>query len=268
MISSHQFLQLSDRYKAYLNSLKITDPVVQEHIDFKVQHTYRVISNIEIIARETGLSEADVQLAKTIALVHDIGRYEQFMIYHTFDDRESVNHAELGVRIIGDIDIFKDVVGEDDRKLIVQAVMNHNIPGLDPENDETVLLFSRLIRDADKVDILKILSMRDVVFKILETESREIAYEVPERFTDCFRHNRIIRSGAVSMNDYRLLRLSWIYDMNFPATFRLISKHNYASKIMSKIPASEKKEEIAGIILQYIETHCDETSHQSLMSNG
>jgi hypothetical protein len=54
------------------------------------------------------------------------------------------------------------------------------------------------------------------------------------------------------MNDYRLLRLSWIYDMNFPPTFGLIIKRDYATKILAKIPPSLKKDEIANIIHCYI----------------
>ena len=70
-------------------------------------------------------------------------------------------------------------------------------------------------------------------------------------FLTCFRNGQIVPS-AVSMNDYRLLRLSWIYDMNFPATFALILKHDYLPKILAKIPPSNEKDEIAGIILEYV----------------
>jgi HD-GYP domain-containing protein (c-di-GMP phosphodiesterase class II) len=97
MISSEDFKKLVARFKAYYESLVVPDQLTQEHIDLKVKHTYHVISNTMYIARKLGLSEPAIQLAKTIALVHDIGRFQQFITFGTFDDRLSVNHADLGV---------------------------------------------------------------------------------------------------------------------------------------------------------------------------
>jgi putative nucleotidyltransferase with HDIG domain len=252
MISSQHYTKFNLRYKEYIDSLKITDPYILEHVNFKTAHTYRVVANIQTIARETGLSAEDVQIAKIIGLVHDIGRHEQFMKYRTFDDSISVNHAILGVSILNKLCFFDGLIPADSTHLIIQAVLNHNVQKLDEGMEARLLLFSRLIRDADKADIWKTLSMMNIVFKILDNELSEQEYVVPTDFLKCFREERIVPSGAVTINDYRLLRLSWIYDMNFQATFRLILKKDLTAKILAKIPASPEKDEIADIIQRYI----------------
>jgi putative nucleotidyltransferase with HDIG domain len=252
MVSSADFKKLLIRFNAYLESLVIPDQIAREHIDLKVKHTYHVISNIMYIARKLGLSEPDIQLAKTIALVHDIGRFQQFINYGTFDDALSVNHAEFGVKILHESNFFKGILDNALHAIIVQSILNHNIARVNPDLGNRLLLFSKLIRDADKIDIWEILTVRDVVFKILDQES-PITYEVPDDIYACYQAGQVVPATcAETMNDYRLLRLSWIYDMNFPATFQLITKRDCANKILAKIPPSQKKDDIATIIHRYI----------------
>ena len=41
-----------------------------------------------------------MRIAEAVALLHDVGRFEQYKRYGTFNDRKSVNHAALGVEIM------------------------------------------------------------------------------------------------------------------------------------------------------------------------
>jgi|WetSurSiteA1Bulk_404760.scaffolds.fasta_scaffold03187_5 putative nucleotidyltransferase with HDIG domain len=255
MISTENYKVLLSRFKDYITSLRVPDAFSRRHIDLKVEHTYHVISNIQQIARLTGFSEADIRLAKTIALVHDIGRFQQFITYATFDDAVSINHAELGIKILHESGFFDGMTGHADYPVIIRSVLNHNVAVVNPALDDRTFLFTRLLRDADKLDIWEILTIRNVVNRILE-ETEQDAYEVPDEIVTCFRNSLTVPPElAQSMNDYRLLRLSWIYDMNFPATFALIIKREYAARILAKIPPSGKKDTIAGIIRQYIVQH-------------
>jgi hypothetical protein len=250
MISGNAFAVYNRRFREYLNSLGTHDEFIQEHLDLKTEHTFRVVGNIVQIARHSGLTSNEIQLARIIALVHDIGRFQQFIRYKTFDDRISVNHAELGIQVLRETGFFHDL-DEDSCSLVYHAVRNHNVANLDPCLEEKVLYFSKLIRDADKVDIWYILTIRDVVNKILYDNSEEDIYRVPGYILKSYRNGSSVKS-ATSMNDYRLLRLSWIYDMNFPATFDLVLKRDYISKILTKIPPSSEKDEITGIIYRYV----------------
>ena len=53
-------------------------------IAYKIGHTYRVVDLAERIARDLKLESEDVELAKMIGLLHDIGRFEQVRRYDTF----------------------------------------------------------------------------------------------------------------------------------------------------------------------------------------
>jgi hypothetical protein len=252
MISTGDFRMLVQQFKTYTGSLMIPDQYMQDHIDLKVRHTYDVVGNIRIIAKDSGLSENDIQLAKIIALVHDIGRFQQFLAYGTFDDSLSVNHAELGIRVLEESQFFRILGGKIDSELIKQSVLNHNIRRIIFTPDERVMLFSKLLRDADKVDIWRLMTIKDVVFKILDQVQPD-HYVVPEGILHSFMNGVEVPSClAESLNDYRLLRLSWMYDMNFPATFRLLIRKNYASVILSRIPPSEQLNEISAIIQSFM----------------
>jgi hypothetical protein len=211
------------------------------------------------------LPDDQTELAKLIALVHDIGRFEQFIKYRTFDDSKSINHAELGVHILQKTGFLNELLAHD-QKIVYGAIMNHNVSKLDPALDVKILHYARLIRDADKVDIWYILTLRDVVNVILEKSSDDESYAVPHYITDSYRNGKTV-PYATSMNDYRLLRLSWIYDMNFPATYSLIQKRGYIPKILAKIPPSEEKQEIAEIIFQYVNEKAEMQTDASRLSN-
>ena len=63
-----------------------------EKIKLKISHIERVSHIAKEIAMELNLDKEDVELAELIGLLHDIGRFEQIRIYHTFIDNKSVNH--------------------------------------------------------------------------------------------------------------------------------------------------------------------------------
>ena len=59
------------------------------------------------------LSEEDILLAELIGLLHDIGRFEQIKNYHTFLDKESIDHAEYGNKILFEDDLIRNFITED-----------------------------------------------------------------------------------------------------------------------------------------------------------
>ena len=48
-----------------------------DKVRLKIIHTYGVVHDMEDICRRMNLSLEDTELAKIIALLHDIGRFEQ-----------------------------------------------------------------------------------------------------------------------------------------------------------------------------------------------
>jgi len=245
------YTTLNRLFLNHIRSFGEVDERVKAHFNLKIQHTYGVVRNIQEIARQEGMEEQTVQMARIIALLHDLGRFRQFMDYGTFDDTKSLNHAELSVRLLIE-EGFDKLIPDEALFLISRSILQHNQPEITDNHNSKVFLFAKLLRDADKMDIWKIQSKKDVVYTLDVFESAD-HYDVPGEIHRCFRETRIVRIElASSINDFRLLRLGWIFDMNFQATFRLLIQKDYASMILARIPVSVKLREIAGIVHHYM----------------
>ena len=152
---------------------------------------------------QSRLSERETELARIIALFHDIGRFEQFMRYRTFNDDISENHAEIAIRVLKQ-QHFLSAFDDKTVKIITATIANHNIPVLPEISDPDVLLFSRLLRDADKLDIWRLTLDQNVAFTI-RNEKEPDHYRVPERILSRIREGRVVLlQFAESMNDFRL----------------------------------------------------------------
>jgi hypothetical protein len=252
------FTHLNHAFQKYLQSFPDTDERIRDHFEVKKTHTYRVIREIQLIAVKSGLSTDQTELAEILALFHDIGRFEQFTKYGTFNDDISENHATLSIRVLQEQNFLS---GFDDKtiRILTLAIGHHNIPLLPKIMDPDVLLFSRLLRDADKLDIWRLTLHQNVAFTI-RNEMESSYYKVPEMILRRICEGQVVLLGfAESMNDFRLLRLSWVFDVNFPVTFSVIEKRQYIDKILAKIPEFPEKKEISEIL----HDHCRKRMEQS-----
>ena len=64
-------------------------------IVLKIKHTYAVVEKSEYLAKCLKLDQNHIQLAKIIALLHDIGRFEQVKQTENFSDVDGFDHAKL-----------------------------------------------------------------------------------------------------------------------------------------------------------------------------
>lgn len=223
------------------------------NIKNKVQHSLRVCSNMEAIFKGTPNAPGNVHLAKIIGLLHDIGRFEQYKWYNTYRDDLSVNHAELSAKVLqleGIIDEYDEL--RPHQKLILDAISQHNALSITESDNAWNNFYTKLIRDADKVDIIRIAldgftgdgeEEKKVIKKLNFKDSEEISDQVFQDFCD----EKVIRVKDVkSINDYKVLILSWIFDLNFSATREIIYKREYFDKILRSLPLHERAALIAG----------------------
>ena len=182
-------------------------------------------------------------MAEAIALLHDVGRFPQYAQYKTFNDRISVNHAELGARIITSEGVLKEFP-PDEQEIITDAVKFHNafaIPSLkNPEKE----FFLKLIRDADKLDIWRVFIE---YFESSETERAsaagiglpELSGYSEEVFSYLLKEQVVPLSKVKSLNDYKLVQLSWIYALNFRTSYALLVGRGYIERIIAHLPQTE-----------------------------
>lgn len=206
-----------------------------EKIRLKIEHTYRVAKLCEQIAVSERLSAEDVDLAWLIGLLHDIGRFEQLRQYNTFIDAESVDHAELGADILFKQGKIREFVMDTDRdELIELAVRCHSLYRLPEGLSERETMFCDIIRDADKVDILRVNvefapeDIYNVSSEVLRNE--EVTPEVMQSF---FEEHATLRSLKKTSVDHLAGHISLIYELVYPHSVKVMAEQGFLEKMLA-----------------------------------
>lgn len=236
--------RLKSWFAEYARRYNSDDPNVQENIKLKAEHTLKVCEAIRDIGSSLHLSKKDLCLAETTGLFHDIGRFEQYRRYRTFFDNKSQNHADLGVKVLRDTQIL-DGLEPYDVDLIMFAVGNHNLASLPDGESARRLLFLKLLRDADKVDIWRVVT--DYYRNKGNNRNRAIELDLPDvdhvsiPVYETLLNEKIVQMADLkTLQDFKLLQIGWIYDVNFPRTFQIIREKQYLRAIRDALPRESR----------------------------
>lgn len=144
------------QFLEYVASYDLQDPA----IFLKRNHSLRVTGYMKRLTAEVNLDPSQREPAVLAALFHDIGRFEQWKTWHTFLDSQSVDHALLSAQILSG-SAFLDALRPPEKERVITAIRLHNVlelpSGLDPDTDR----LARMLRDADKLDILYVFARED-----------------------------------------------------------------------------------------------------------
>ena len=224
--------------KNYLQNYDVENP----RIALKVSHIYRVAVMSKKVAEELNLTKEQVELAEIIGLLHDIGRFEQVKRYDTFQDRLSVDHANLGVEILKENNFLK-VFCEDEKyhDIILTAIQNHNKFKIDSLLKGETLLQSKIIRDADKIDILNFLTFEsfETLYKRADITDVPISKVMLDEF---FKGKQVERSKQVTYMDDWLSNITYIFDINFKPSFKILQEKDYINKIIDRTKTPQMEE--------------------------
>ena len=240
----------------YVHTFKTGDENQRENIALKEDHTRRVCKEILDIGKELGLDEHELCLSETIALFHDIGRFEQYARYQTFVDSRSVDHALLGVKILDDNNILCSL-DEPVQDVILRMIRYHSRATLPREETETCLFFAKLLRDADKLDIWRVVTdyyhqkngKRNGVLECGFPDTPEISEEV---YSDLMNKRIVDIRHVKNLNDFKLLQIGWVFDINFPPTFQRIKTRHYLDMIYNVLPKNKKTKDIFAIAQSFL----------------
>ena len=206
------------------------DAQIVDGIVLKEKHTWKVTNNCERLAKHLCLNEHDKLLAKMIGLFHDVGRFRQFTIYRTFNDALSENHAKLGLSVIKDLSFMKKL-SEDDLATLNFAIGNHNAKEITPTDNKRFLSFAKLIRDADKIDIYRVLKPY-----LGPTDGTGCSPDFVELFVQ---GKQCDYTKMRTQDDRKLVRLMWVYDINYAWSLQQIINDNYIEEIIGNLPHDE-----------------------------
>jgi len=247
-------------FDSYTSSFVLEDPAEQSNIQLKIDHCYRVSGEIKNIGISLGLTKEELLLCEILGLVHDVGRFEQYHTYKTFVDSKSENHALLGKKVLDESGVLRDLERKD-RDLILFAVSHHNFKIL-PESDSGRNIFlTKLLRDADKLDIFRVVTDyyenhgggTNPGIELDLPVSDEIS---PEVIKDIRERRMVEISNLRTSTDFKILQLGWIFDINFPYTFLSIKNRRYIERICAALPDSKEKKQICQIVSDFIKERC------------
>ena len=247
-----------DLEKAKQEFIKYTSnyDMENEHIKRKIGHSIRVMEISTKIAESLDLSKEEIELATLIGLLHDIARFEQWRRFETYNDILSIDHGNLGVEILKENNFIRNFIGDDKfDQLIYIAIKNHNKFKIEDGLTEKELLFSKIIRDADKLDI--IYEGVEIFWgneqEIKETEESSITEEVYNKF---IAKKLIDRTYILTKADKIISFIAFIFDINFKFDFKVIKQEDYINKILDRFNFKEKEkmENVRKIANEYIKT--------------
>lgn len=210
-----------------------------EKIRLKIIHTYGVVDYSEEVARRMQLSDEDIELAKIIALLHDIGRFEQLRRYNSFN-HAIMNHAAYGVQVLFGENQIREFVAEDTWDEIIRtAIACHSDYQLQETDNSRVMLHAKLIRDADKLDNCRV-KVEESMESLLDMSKEEVGKTVitPGVADACFRKECILLSDRVTPMDYWVSYVAYFFDINFQESLDIIRENDFVSRIIGRIPYS------------------------------
>jgi len=237
-----------EEFKKYVSGFDTNDV----NIERKYYHSLRVKSLSQLIAKYAGFNDADAKIAEIVGLLHDYGRFPQWEKYHTYKDRYSIDHAELGLeRLFGNNEIKKFWNKEEDYDEIYDAIKYHNKFEIADNLSEHNTTLCKIIRDADKLDIFYLLSEKLI-------EEKETDEPITEKVKSDFKQNKLILlTDTQNENDAILVHLAFVFDLNYKYSFKHLHDHKIIEKYFEQIKNKEKFKPYFDIIQNYIKERID-----------
>lgn len=266
-MTGEQLQKFKAWFADYIGTFYSNDTYINANLELKKIHTEYVCTEAVYVAEAIGLGANGLLIAETTGLFHDVGRFEQFTKYKTYSDAKSESHSLMAVRILKDSNVLAELNAAE-QNVILKAVELHGIKHLPEGLGEQEELHAKILRDADKLDIYRVLIEKYIRYK-----------DDPENFPLELEHaddptysshlvEAIARGGQVdytdlrTLNDMKLLLLAMIFDVNFVPTLKRIRQAGYVDLMLQLLPDNEDMEKVARTVLEYIDKKITETPHK------
>ncbi len=240
-MSSADLARLQEWFDAFTAAYRGRSTALDHAVELKRAHTRRVQQETEDLVSDLGLGGAGRLLPLAAALLHDVGRFEQFARWGTFDDGKSADHAELGCRLLT-ADRELGWLPPEAQAILFDAVLFHNRARLPVIADPLREATCRIVRDADKLDIWQMVAAdyrehqavpHTPFYRGLGREggispavSGAVASAEPVSF-----------AAVVKLNDYVVLQAAMAFDLNYAPSFRRLRDRRILDAIRSVLPA-------------------------------
>lgn len=238
---------VKNSFEWYVARFAESTGILSAPLQLKKEHSERVAAEARALSGALGWSDEERRLAEAVGLLHDVGRFSQYAEFGTFSDKLSVNHGERGAAVL-EQEAWTACWAEEDRTAMMESVRHHNARTIPAYVHGRALNFLRLIRDADKLDIYRIVlgkldhdGFQELPAMLPQiTLSRRLSADVEEEFA---------RDGCVSFErlrtlaDFLLMQLAWVNDFNFPVTHRLFHSRGFLNGMLRHMEPSVERQD-------------------------
>ena len=209
-----------DIFEDYVSNYNTQDPL----IELKRTHSYRVAFHAANIAKSIKLEQEQIDIAYICGLFHDIGRFEQAKQSHTYDDRYFQDHGDYGVKVLEEE--LVNYITEDGRiqKIIILATKYHNKYAIGQVSEEEEL-YCKIVRDADKIDIME--------YQVNEIDG---TYSLDKEVVQSILEHKLCKNGIVNNKlDHLLRMMCFLFDMHYNYSFEYLVDKNIIDKKINLI---------------------------------
>lgn len=229
---------------------------IKSNIQMKHYHSIKVHALVKKLAMELNLDDKISFQAQAAALLHDIGRFPQIIDYYTYEDPISIDHAELGVKILQDEKVLVNLTSED-AEVITTAVRYHNKLRLPQEIVGQTGIVAKTLRDADKIDIIRIA----IDFYTAEIDGRKTGWYselsssstcTPSVVTALLADEDVPISHVKTLFDEFLLYLSWVNSLHFADSVRHLVQSGNLQNMIRLLPGKTMQEVIGNYVFHRV----------------
>lgn len=255
-MTAEQFQRIRDWFLAFVEGFRRESAPLPSAIAIKLEHTRHVAEIAREIAQDLRWTPDDVRIAEALGWLHDVGRFAQFAEFGHLQDATSVDHGLRGLEIVRESGILASMP-DIRRGCLLDGIRHHNARTIPPDTAPASLPFLKLIRDADKLDIFRV-----VLAGIARDGFRELAPLWPKlaldgpvnpRLQDEIRTHRHGDVAHVhSLADFLLLEASWIYDLHYAPARARVRRDGILDAIAAHLPDDPATRRILGDIRNFL----------------
>lgn len=220
-------------FAAYTAKYNPADPKIK----LKIDHTYRVATFCDSIARSLNLSDEDRDIAWLCGMLHDLGRFEQIKRYGIFNDSQSIDHAKLSADLLFEEHLADDYAYgfEQDamRPVIELAIRSHSAYRLPEGISAREKMFCDILRDADKIDIFRVNidTSPEEIYNVTteELKNSQISQEVMQCFEE---EHAVLRSLKKTAIDNYAAHMALTFELVYPKSRQLVYEQGYLAQML------------------------------------
>ncbi len=230
----------------------------REQLEPRQKHTLLVAKECRLLADDLDWSSDRTYIGEAIGLLHDVGRFSQYADFRTFVDSDSVDHCRRGYDLVKNAGILAPLTPIEQR-IILNGIRYHNLKGVRSRSQPESLPYIHLVHDADRIDRFRITLVLIKEHTRERTLSVSLDGPVSQHVLKKISTGRSVsRKNIESTLDFYLFRLSSVFTIHYPQTFRRLLESCMFEKVVKRLPDDRTIQDAAEGMLAYIKKRASE----------